>query len=73
MPRADKFTRENLLAYFDNTWTLTEILFSGLYEESFYRPPYHNLRHPLIFYYAHPAALYINKFRVAGLITESVN
>lgn len=73
MPRADKYTREDLLAYFDNTWTLTEVLFSGLYEESFYRPPYHNLRHPLIFYYAHPAALYVNKFRVAGLTTESIN
>lgn len=42
-------------------------------EEPFYRPPYHNLRHPLIFYYGHPAALYINKLRVAGVIAEPVN
>jgi hypothetical protein len=42
-------------------------------EEPFYRPPYHNLRHPLIFYYAHPAVLYINKLRVAGVLTAGVN
>lgn len=30
------------------------MLFSGLQgEEAFYRPPYHGLRHPFIFYYAH--------------------
>lgn len=30
--------------------------------------PYHQLRHPLVFYYGHPATLYINKLRVAGVI-----
>lgn len=39
----------------------------------FYRPPYHNLRHPLIFYYGHPAVLYVNKLRVAGILNEPVN
>lgn len=67
-------TREDVLAYFDNSWTLTELLFSALSgEEAFYRPPYHELRHPLIFYYVHPAALYINKLRVAGLIETGIN
>lgn len=42
-------------------------------EEPFYRPPYHNLRHPLIFYYAHPAVLYVNKLRVAGVLTQPIN
>lgn len=41
--------------------------------EAFYRPPYHNLRHPMVFYYGHPAALYVNKLRVAGLLSEPVN
>lgn len=27
----------------------------------------------MIFYYAHPAALYVNKLRVAGLLDEGVN
>lgn len=41
--------------------------------EAYYRPPYHNLRHPMMFYYGHPAALYINKLRVAGLLDTPVN
>ena len=40
--------------------------------EVFQRSPWHQLRHPLIFYYGHVAALYINKFRVAGLIQHPV-
>ena len=33
----------------------------------------HQLRHPLIFYYGHPATLYINKLRMAGLIPHPIN
>ncbi len=42
-------------------------------EEAFYRPPYHDLRHPMIFYYVHPAALYVNKLRVAGVLPAGIN
>ena len=42
-------------------------------EPAFQAPPLHGLRHPLIFYYGHPAALYINKLRVAGLLKAPVN
>lgn len=67
-------TKEDLQKYFDNTWTLTEVLLSSLQgEEAFHVPPYHDLRHPLIFYYGHPAALYVNKLRVAGLLKEPIN
>ena len=67
-------TRTDVLAYFDNTWTLTEVLFSALQsEEAFYRPPYHQLRHPLIFYYGHTAVVYINKLRVAGILNAPIN
>ena len=66
-------TRKQLLDYLDNTWTLTEVLFDGLAnEEAFYRRPYHQLRHPMIFYYAHPAVLYVNKLLVAGVIDRPV-
>jgi hypothetical protein len=41
--------------------------------EAFYRPPSHHLRHPLIFYYAHPAVVFVNKLRVAGLLREPVD
>jgi len=74
LPDLSRCTRQSVLDYFNNCWLRTEVLFSGLQgEEPFYRPPYHNLRHPLIFYYGHPAALYINKLRVAGVIAEPVN
>ena len=63
-----------LQAYFDNTWCLTETLFASLQtEESFIVPPYHDLRHPMIFYYGHPAALYVNKLRCAGILTKPIN
>lgn len=59
--------------YFDNTWILTESLFAGLQgEEAFMRRPLHGLRHPLIFYYGHVAALYVNKLRAARLVKVGV-
>jgi len=74
LPDLRRCTRAEVLDYFDNGWTLTEVLFSGLASEaSFYRPPYHQLRHPMIFYYCHPAALYINKLRVAGLVDQPLD
>lgn len=67
-------SRADVRAYFNNSWTLTEVLFSALQsEEAFCRPPAHGLRHPLIFYYAHPAVLYVNKLRLAGLMAAPVN
>ena len=67
-------TRQQLRDYFDNTWTLTEVVFDALTNtEAFYQQPFHKLRHPMIFYYAHPAVLYINKLRVAGLLEQPVN
>jgi hypothetical protein len=74
LPRLNDCTRQAALDYFDNAWLLTEVLLSALQgEEAFYRPPAHNLRHPMIFYYAHPATLYVNKLRVAGLLSDPVN
>jgi 5-histidylcysteine sulfoxide synthase len=70
----DIATREDVLDYFNNSWTLTELLFSSLKAESTYtRSPYHRLRHPLIFYYGHPAVLYLNKLRLAGLIQKPID
>ena len=61
-------TREEVLAYFRNTWALTETLFSSLANDSvFYCIP-DSLRRPLIFYFGHPAALYINKGHQAGIV-----
>jgi hypothetical protein len=41
--------------------------------EAFYRQPYHQLRHPMVFYYVHPAVLYVNKLRVAGLLEDGID
>ena len=61
-------TRADVLAYFRNSWALSEALFSGLRTDaSFYMIP-DKLRRPLIFYFGHPAALYINKMHQAGLV-----
>lgn len=66
--------RQAILHYFENTWRLTETLFSALTcEEAYYLRPYHKTRHPLIFYYCHPVTFYINKLIVAGLLAEPVN
>jgi len=70
----DICTRQDVLDYFNNSWTLTELLFSGLVsEKAFFNAAYHQLRHPLIFYYGHPAVLYINKLRLAGLLENPVD
>lgn len=61
-------TRADVLAYFRNTWELTNTLFSALATDaSFYMLP-DKIRRPLIFYFGHPAALYINKMHQAGLV-----
>lgn len=65
---------KHILDYFDNSWMLTELLFSSLQgEEAFFRPPYHGLRHPLIFYYGHPAVFYINKLILARILDKPIN
>jgi 5-histidylcysteine sulfoxide synthase len=67
-------TRQEILDYFNNSWTLTEVLFSALVdEEAYFTPPYHGLRHPLIFYYAHPAVLYVNKLRLARMLPGPID
>lgn len=54
--------------------TLTEVLLSSLQgEEAFLRSPYHDLRHPMILFYGHPAALHVIKLSVAGLLQDSIN
>jgi 5-histidylcysteine sulfoxide synthase/putative 4-mercaptohistidine N1-methyltranferase len=73
IPNLAVCSRQEVRDYFNNTWTLTELLFSSLKgDEPFYRPPYHGLRHPLIFYYVHPAVLYINKLRISGLHDSAI-
>lgn len=66
-----KATRATVMEYFQNTWDLTDTLFNALKDDSvFYMKP-DKLRRPLIFYFAHPAALYINKLHLVGVVGAS--
>jgi len=74
LPNLNAVTRSQAREYFDNSWTLYELLFAGMNgEEYFYRPPVHGLRHPQIFYYGHTPCLYVNKLRLSGVLQGPVN
>jgi len=67
-------SREEVFDYFANSWALNEVLLSAIQgEDTFKRPPYHQLRHPMLFYYGHTVVFYVNKLRVAGLIEQPIN
>ncbi|MBK7409918.1 MAG: 5-histidylcysteine sulfoxide synthase [Saprospirales bacterium] len=71
--KTDQCDRADLLDYFQNSWKLYEWLFSSLSsDETFYMAP-DRLRHPLIFYWGHTAAFYINKLVMAGLLEKGIN
>lgn len=74
LPNLATVSRQEVLDYFDNTWCLTDILFASLRDaRAFVRIPEHGLRHPMMFYFGHSACFYINKLRIAGIVTEPVN
>lgn len=65
--------KEEIRAYFHNTYTLYERLFETISDENgFYLKP-DALRHPLIFYYGHTAVFFINKLYLAGLVNTRIN
>ena len=67
-------TKKHIMDYFDNTWTMTEVLNAALQgHKSFFVAPPHNLRHPMVFYYGHTACLYINTLIIAGLLPGPLN
>mmetsp|Transcript_16943 Transcript_16943/g.39058 ORF Transcript_16943/g.39058 Transcript_16943/m.39058 type:complete len:646 (+) Transcript_16943:171-2108(+) len=70
-PQQQAQHQHSLHDYFDNTWTLYELLFSSLNGPTgFYQLAPHGLRHPQIFYYGHSAVLYMHKLAAAGLLTK---
>ena len=65
--------KETLKEYFKNTWKIYEQLFSSIQsDKTFYLSP-DPLRNPLIFYWGHTAAFYINKMVMAGLLDKGIN
>lgn len=66
-------TSEDLRNYFINSWELYDLLFGSIVDQrSFYTSP-DPLRNPLIFYWGHTAAFYINKLLLAGLLHHGIN
>lgn len=68
-----KATKQEISKYFLNSYGLNEGLFVSLADESvFYKYP-DKLRLPLIFYYGHTAAVYVNKLKLSGLLRKRIN
>jgi 5-histidylcysteine sulfoxide synthase/putative 4-mercaptohistidine N1-methyltranferase len=65
--------RDELKAYFEQTWELYESLFSLINEDEAFILRPEPLRHPLIFYYGHTAVFYVNKLLLGKFITSRVN
>jgi 5-histidylcysteine sulfoxide synthase len=65
--------RREILEYFHKSFTLYETLFECLNGEEAFYVRANPLRHPLIFYYGHTSAFFINKLNDAGLISERVD
>ena len=66
-------TKTELKDYFTNVWKVYELLFSSIKSDSTYFLNPDPLRNPLIFYWGHTAAFYINKLKMAGLIDKGIN
>ena len=64
--------REAIKGYFLETYAIYEQLFQMLAKDEVYFIRPEPLRHPLIFYYGHTAAVYINKCFDYGIIKERV-
>lgn len=66
-------TKQEIRAYFENSYELNESLFTAMKDATtLYKCP-DRLRLPLVFYYGHTAAVYVNKLVLVGLLTERVN
>ena len=65
--------RQELLSYFHQTFDQYEQLFSSLACDQGWFEKAIPLRHPLIFYYGHTAAFFVNKLITAKLIADRVD
>ncbi|GAA6170459.1 5-histidylcysteine sulfoxide synthase [Colwellia sp. KU-HH00111] len=68
-----KAKKQELKAYFRQTWAEYESLFSLINNDSAYYLRPERLRHPLIFYYGHTASFYINKLMLGKFISQRLN
>jgi len=64
--------RNEIINYFDSTFSLYEELFTFISDEGYYLKA-EPLRHPLIFYFGHTATFIINKLIISGFKVERIN
>jgi len=65
--------KQELLIYFEETFSLYEQLFTLLNCDEAYYQTADPLRHPLIFYFGHTATFFINKLVLTKIIAERIN
>ena len=65
--------RQEILAYFHQTFDLYERLFDCIADEQGFFSKAIPLRHPLVFYFGHTAAFFVNKLLADGQIAERVD
>ncbi|CAI9726561.1 Hypothetical predicted protein [Octopus vulgaris] len=66
-------TKQDIQEYFLNSYNLYESLFTSIADDSaLYLYP-DRLRLPLIFYYGHTSAVYVNKLMLSELLTKRIN
>jgi len=65
--------RTEIKAYFNQVYEYYESLFTLIADEKAYYIKADRLRHPLIFYYGHTATFFINKLKLAKIITDRLD
>ncbi len=65
--------REEIRAYFHNTYRLYEKVFELLKDEEVFYKKSEITRHPMIFYFGHTATFFINKLVSMKIIQERIN
>jgi 5-histidylcysteine sulfoxide synthase/putative 4-mercaptohistidine N1-methyltranferase len=65
--------RAEILAYFHATFDIDEKLYETLANDDTFFLRADRLRHPLIFYFGHTAAFFINKLTIARIIDQRIN
>ncbi|MEI6274329.1 MAG: 5-histidylcysteine sulfoxide synthase, partial [Prolixibacteraceae bacterium] len=65
--------RAEILSYFEKTYRLDEHLFEVFANEAGMYRTADPLRHPLIFYFGHTAAFYINKLVISKVLDTRIN
>ncbi len=65
--------RAEIKQHFISTYETYESLFTCLINDDAYYLKPEPLRHPLIFYYAHTAVFFVNKLRVAKIISDNID